>query len=108
MEIPSKNGRYYPVPFRSEQIKAKKYLKLFPKNSFSIGRAGTYRYEVDIDDCIWQALEIKKIISQDKWNGPVIGEEYKNKLVKKINTNNIINIGLFGKYIKRIKLKNII
>lgn len=77
MEIPSKNGRYYPVPFRSEQIKAKKYLKLFPKNSFSIGRAGTYRYEVDIDDCIWQALEIKKIISQDKWNGPVIGEEYK-------------------------------
>ena len=77
MEIPSKNGRYYPVPFRSEQIKAFKYLKLFPKNSFSIGRAGTYRYEVDIDDCIWQALEIKKIISQDKWNGPVIGEEYK-------------------------------
>ena len=29
-------------------------------------------------------------------------------MVKKINTNNIINIGLFGKYIKRIKLKNII
>ena len=29
-------------------------------------------------------------------------------MVKKINTNNIINIGLFGKYIKRLKLKNII
>ena len=29
-------------------------------------------------------------------------------MVKKINTNNIINIGLFGKYINRLKLKNII
>ena len=29
-------------------------------------------------------------------------------MIKKINTDNIINIGLFGKYIKRLNLKNII
>lgn len=79
MEIPSRNGRYYPVPFKKEQIKAKKYFKLFPKNCFSIGRAGTYRYEVDIDDCIWQALQIKKLVQEKNWNGPIIGEEFKIK-----------------------------
>ena len=79
MEIPSRNGRFYPVPFKKEQLKAKKYFKLFPKNSFSIGRAGTYRYEVDIDDCIWQAIQIKKLVQNNEWNGPVIGEEFKIK-----------------------------
>ena len=79
MEIPSRNGRFYPVPFKKEQLKAKKYFKLFPKNCFSIGRAGTYRYEVDIDDCIWQAIQIKKLVQKNQWNGPVIGEEFKIK-----------------------------
>ena len=79
MEIPSKNGKYYPVPFKKEQKKAKKYFKLFPKNCFSIGRAGTYRYEVDIDDCIWQAIQIKKLVQHNEWNGPIIGEEFKIK-----------------------------
>ena len=77
MEIPSLNGRYYPVPFKSEQKKAKKYFDLFTEGCFSIGRAGTYRYEVDIDDCIWQALQIKKLVEKKNWNGPIIGEEFK-------------------------------
>ena len=69
MEIPSKNGKHYPVPFKKEIKKSHKYLKKFPSWYFSIGRAGTYRYEVDIDDCIEQALEIKKIILEDKYEG---------------------------------------
>ena len=80
MEIPSLNGRYYPLPIKSEQKIAKKYFKKFSKNCFSIGRAGSYRYEVDIDDCIYQALEIKKILENDRWDGPIVGEEFKIKL----------------------------
>ena len=71
MEIPSKNGKHYPVPFKKEIQKSHKYLKKFPNWFFSIGRAGTYRYEVDIDDCIEQAMEIKKIISSEKYEGPL-------------------------------------
>ena len=77
MEIPSLNGRFYPVPIKSEQKKAKKYFEQFTKNTYSIGRAGSYRYEVDIDDCIYQSMLIKKDIENNKWSGPVMGEEFK-------------------------------
>ncbi len=58
MEIPSKNGRHYPMPIKAEQARAQKYFDLMPEGVFSIGRAGSYRYDVDIDDCIEQAMEI--------------------------------------------------
>ena len=74
METPSLNGRLYPLPISKEQKLAQKYFKLFPKNTFSIGRAGTYRYEIDIDDCIYQSLEIKKILEKDSWKSPIIGK----------------------------------
>ena len=78
MEIPSSNGRYYPVPFKSEQKIAKKYFNLMPKWFYSIGRAGTYRYEVDIDDCILQSLEIGNQIKKNKYSGPLIsGDQFK-------------------------------
>lgn len=77
MEIPSENGRFYPVPILSEQKKANKYFKLFPEWCYSIGRAGTYRYEVDIDDCILQSLEIEKQIRLNSYEGPrVNGDQY--------------------------------
>ena len=77
MEIPSENGRFYPVPILSEQKKANKYFKLFPEWCYSIGRAGTYRYEVDIDDCILQSLEIEKQIRLNIYEGPrVNGDQY--------------------------------
>ncbi len=63
MEIPSANGRHYPLPMRDEMLKARKYHDLMPNGVFSLGRAGSYRYLVDIDDCIEQAFELKKIIS---------------------------------------------
>ena len=57
---------------------AKKYFKLFPKWCFSIGRAGTYRYEVDIDDCILQSLEITKQIKENIYKGPLVsGDQFK-------------------------------
>ena len=76
MEIPSKNGKYYPMPIRKEQLKAKKYLNLFTRNTFSIGRAGSYRYEIDIDDCIYQSFLIKEALENDEWSGPVVGKDF--------------------------------
>jgi len=58
IEIPSMNGKYYPMPIQAERAKAKRYLALCPEGVFSIGRFGTYQYEVDIDDCILQAMEV--------------------------------------------------
>ncbi len=58
LEIPSLNGKHYPLPIKAEQSRAKQYLDLMPEGVFSIGRAGTYRYDVDIDDCIEQAMQV--------------------------------------------------
>lgn len=58
LEIPSKNGKHYPLPFKSEQAKAQKYLDLMPDGVFSIGRPGSYRYNVDIDDTIAHAMDV--------------------------------------------------
>ena len=58
LEIPSSNGRHYPLPFKSEYARADKYFEMMPDGVFSIGRAGRYRYQVDIDDCIDQGMEV--------------------------------------------------
>jgi UDP-galactopyranose mutase len=79
VEIPSENGRYYPVPFKNEQKLAQKYFNEMPENFYSIGRAGTYRYEVDIDDCISQSIEINKQINSCDYQGPIIGDHFKIK-----------------------------
>ena len=76
-KYPLTTVKYYPLPIKSEQKKAQKYVNIFEHNCFSIGRAGTYSYLVDIDDSIYQALEIKKIIQNNTWNNPIIGEEFK-------------------------------
>jgi UDP-galactopyranose mutase len=69
IEFPSRNGKHYPLPFKREIKKSHKYLKSLPEWFFSIGRAGTYRYEVDIDDSIEQAMEIDKIIKRNIYEG---------------------------------------
>lgn len=58
LEIPSNNGKFYPMPFTSEYERAEKYFNEMPSGVYSIGRAGSYRYQVDIDDCIEQAFKI--------------------------------------------------
>ena len=57
IEVPSMNGKHYPMPIKKEIEKSKMYLDLLPENVFSIGRAGSYEYLVDIDDCILQSFE---------------------------------------------------
>ena len=52
------NGKHYPVPIKKEQEKAQKYLNNMPDGVYSIGRAGSYDYNIDIDDCIAQSMEI--------------------------------------------------
>jgi len=69
LEIPSLNGKHYPLPFKSEQELARKYYALMPPNVYSIGRAGSYRYGLDIDDCIEQAM----IMAEEIKNG---GNDY--------------------------------
>jgi len=77
MEIPVDNGGYdYPMPFKSEQRKAKKYFEEMPHNFYSIGRAGSYLYGIDIDDCIRQALIMKRELIEDSYAYPVPGKEY--------------------------------
>jgi UDP-galactopyranose mutase len=58
IETPSTNGKHYPLPIKKYRDIQRKYYNLLGKNIYSIGRAGKYDYQVDIDDCIEQALEI--------------------------------------------------
>ena len=58
VEIPSLNGKHYPIPIQDEIQKAKRYLSDLPRNVYSIGRAGSYDYNIDIDDCIIQSFDI--------------------------------------------------
>jgi UDP-galactopyranose mutase len=62
LEIPSNNGKHYPMPIKAQQARAEKYIALMPDGVFSIGRAGSYRYEVDIDDSIRQAMNIAEMV----------------------------------------------
>lgn len=64
MEIPSGNGRHYPIPIRTNFELAERYYAEMPEGVFSTGRAGTYRYGVDIDDCIEHAMLIVDILKQ--------------------------------------------
>lgn len=64
MEIPSMNGRHYPVPLKRNFEQAERYFQEMPEGVFSIGRAGSYRYSVDIDDCIEQAMMMATILKE--------------------------------------------
>ena len=61
VEIPSFNGRYYPVQSKSEIEKFNQYKNLFPKNFYSIGRMGKFIYQ-GIPEAIDDAIEICKLI----------------------------------------------
>lgn len=85
LEIPSLNGgKHYPLPFQKEQALAKKYLDEFPDGCFSIGRAGTYLYGVDIDDCIRQSMIMIDVLKNGGQDNPVPGEEYRFPELKKL------------------------
>jgi UDP-galactopyranose mutase len=71
MEIPSLNGKHYPLPFQVELQRAARYHKDMPPGVFSMGRAGSYRYLVDIDDSIEQAMELAMQIREGGQDHPV-------------------------------------
>lgn len=56
LEIPSSKNRLYPTMIKSEVDKAQKYLNALPKDVYSLGRMGSYRY-LDMDDIILQSLK---------------------------------------------------
>jgi UDP-galactopyranose mutase len=64
LEIPSRNGKHYPMPFKAEQRRAAAYHAMMPPGVYSIGRAGSYRYGLDMDDCIEQAMVIREELEQ--------------------------------------------
>jgi len=77
MEVPSMKGKYYPMPIKKEMERAEKYFKLMPQGVYSMGRAGSYRYLVDIDDCIEQSMELTDIIKNGgEVNHPVLLERW--------------------------------
>ncbi|TPQ40869.1 UDP-galactopyranose mutase [Bradyrhizobium guangdongense] len=71
MEIPSLNGKHYPLPFKADQELARKYLELMPDNVYSVGRAGSYRYGLDVDDCLEQAMVMATQIKEGGRDYPV-------------------------------------
>jgi UDP-galactopyranose mutase len=71
MEIPSLNGKHYPLPYLEDQYLASRYFSEMPEYVFSLGRAGSYRYGLDIDDCIEQALDLVKLIKEGTRTHPV-------------------------------------
>jgi UDP-galactopyranose mutase len=58
IETPSNHGKHYPLPIKKFRALHEEYAKRLGSNVYSIGRAGKYDYQVDIDDCIEQALSI--------------------------------------------------
>ena len=77
MEIPSLKGKHYPLPFKSEQALAGKYFALMPEGVYSMGRAGSYRYGLDIDDCIEQAMTMAAELRQGGRDHPVPVEAWR-------------------------------
>ena len=78
MEIPTfGNGKHYPLPYQSEQIRAERYFADMPEGVFSIGRAGSYLYGIDIDDCIRQTMLMVETLRGGGQDHPVPGENYR-------------------------------
>ena len=76
LEIPSNNGRHYPLPQKKWHRLAKKYIDDFPEGMYSIGRNGSYFYSIDIDDCIYQAMLIRDDVKKNDIKSGIPGDEY--------------------------------
>lgn len=57
VEVPCPRGRYYPVQNPPELARFEQYKTLFPKNFYSIGRLGKFKYQ-GIPDAIRDALDL--------------------------------------------------
>lgn len=78
IEIPVNNGgKDYPMPFQAQQRMAERYLSELGPMFYSIGRAGSYLYGIDIDDCINQAMIMAKEIKSGGGDWAVPGLQYR-------------------------------
>ena len=77
MEIPSMNGKYYPLPIKSVLAQAARYHDEMPRDVFSLGRHGSYRYAIDIDDCIEQAMAMAEQVKAGGGEHPVPGAKWR-------------------------------
>jgi UDP-galactopyranose mutase len=64
LEIPSRSGKHYPMPFKAAQRRAAAYHAIMPPGVYSLGRAGSYRYGLDMDDCIEQVMAMREELTQ--------------------------------------------
>jgi len=62
LEIPSKNNKHYPLPIAKYIALHQRYVDDLPNDFYSIGRAGAYMYNVDIDDAIDHAFKVVRNI----------------------------------------------
>jgi len=61
VEIPAPRGRYYPVQSVAERARFEQYGRLYPRDFWSIGRLGTFRYK-GIPDAIRDAIDAVRAI----------------------------------------------
>ena len=76
LEIPSENGKHYPMPIKKYQSLAKQYLDELPEGFYSIGRAGSYFYSLDMDDCIMQSMLICEDLKNTQLSSGILGDQY--------------------------------
>ena len=62
IEIPDRKGKHYPLQTKKELLKFRRYQAIFPKNFYSIGRLGSFKYK-GIPDVIRDAIDVVKNIS---------------------------------------------
>lgn len=77
IEMPSENGRYYPMPIKKHQELAEEYYKAMAPNIYCLGRNGSYRYSLDIAACIEQAHELVEVLKAGGQDHPVIGAKWR-------------------------------
>ncbi len=57
IEIPSTRNKLYPYPMKKDQDLHRRYIEALPKNVYSIGRNGSYRY-LDVGLTIEQCMDV--------------------------------------------------
>jgi len=64
IEIPSSNGKLYPLPVAEPQALAQRYKNALPKDVYTIGRIGSYIYNIDFDGLIIQCFNFMKQLDE--------------------------------------------
>lgn len=77
IEVPSFNGKHYPLPVIKYQKLAERYYQEMAPGVFCLGRSGSYRYGIDIAACIGQAYELVEVLKQGGQDHPVVGEQWR-------------------------------